>query len=145
MRLHVRHATHFEYDTALDYAVQRLLLTPLNFASQKVESWKITAPGMDKALAYTDGFGNKVHLATLANHKGPMDVVAEGIVESSDAGGLVKGIAETAPRAIYLRQTEATLPSTAMLKLAKTPAGGEALDFIHSLMKQIHKIGRAHV
>ena len=139
MRLHVRHATHFEYDTALDYAVQRLLLTPLNFASQKVESWTITAPGMDKALAYTDGFGNKVHLATLTNHKGSMDVVAEGIVESSDAGGLVKGIAETAPRAIYLRQTEATLPSAAMLKLATAPGGGEALNFIHTLMKQIHK------
>src|SRR5665213_861371 len=103
MRLYVRNSKHFEYNTALAHAVQRHMLTPLTFASLRVESWKITAPGMDKALAYSDGFGNKVHLASLANHQGPMDVVAEGIVESSDAGGLVKGIAEIAPRAVYLR------------------------------------------
>ncbi len=139
MRLHVRHTTHFEYNTALVYAVQRFMLTPLGFASQRVESWKITAPGMDKALAYSDGFGNKVHLASLANHQGPMDVVAEGIVESSDAGGLVKGIAEIAPRAVYLRQTPVTAPSEAMLKLATPVATKDTLPFLHQLLKQIHK------
>ncbi len=139
MRLHVRHATHFEYDTALVYAVQRFLLTPLSFASQRVESWKITAPGMEKALAYNDGFGNKVHLASLTNHEGPMDVVAEGIVESSDAGGLVKGIVETAPRAVYLRQSPATVPSEAMLKLATPVAAKDTLPFLHKLLNQIHE------
>jgi transglutaminase-like putative cysteine protease len=139
MRLHVRHSTHFEYNAALAYAVQRFLLTPLSFASQRVESWKITAPGMDKALAYSDGFGNKVHLASLANHQGPMDVVAEGIVESRDAGGLVKGIAETAPRAVYLRQSLATAPSEAMLNLATSVAAKDTLPFLHQLLKQIHQ------
>ena len=139
MRLHVRHATHFEYATSLDYAVQRFLLTPLSFAAQRVESWDITAPGMDKALAYTDGFGNKVHLATLSNHIGHVDVVAEGIVECSDAGGLVKGIPETAPRTIYLRQTAVTMPSDAMLKLAAVPAPGNTLSFLHALMQRIHE------
>ncbi|MDP8998062.1 MAG: transglutaminase family protein [Pseudomonadota bacterium] len=139
MRLHVRHATHFEYDTALVYAVQRFLLTPLSFASQRVESWKITAPGMEKALAYNDGFGNKVHLASLTNHEGPMDVVAEGIVECKDAQGLVKGIAETAPRAVYLRQTSATAPSEAMLTLATPVAAKDTLPFLHKLLNQIHE------
>ena len=139
MRLHVRHATHFEYDTALVYAVQRFLLTPLSFASQRVESWKITAPGMEKALAYNDGFGNKVHLASLTNHEGPMDVVAEGIVECKDAQGLVRGIAETAPRAVYLRQTSATAPSEAMLKLATPVAAKDTLPFLHKLLNQIHE------
>lgn len=139
MRLHVRHATHFEYDRALDYAVQRFLLTPVSFASQHVESWKITAPGMDHALAYNDGFGNKVHLASLANHDGPLDVIAEGFVVSTDAGGLVKGIPEKAPRAIYLRQTRSTLPSEAMLTLAQAPEPKDTVQFIHTLMKQIHE------
>ena len=139
MRLHIRHATHFEYDTGLDYAVQRFLLTPLSFASQRVESWKVTAPGMDKALAYSDGFGNKVHLATLTNHVGPMDVVAEGIVECSDGQGLVNGLPEIAPRAVYLRQTAATAPSDAMLKLAAAPASKDTLPFLHVLMQHIHE------
>ena len=139
MRLHVRHATHFEYNSGLDYAVQRFLLTPLTFASQRVEKWEILAPGMEKALAYSDGFGNKVHLASLSNHQGPMDVIAEGIVECSDAQGLVQGIPETAPRAVYLRQTAATMPSEAMLKLANVPAAGEALGQLHELMQHIHQ------
>lgn len=138
MRLHVRHATHFEYDRNLDYAVQRFLLTPLSFASQRVESWSITAPGMDKALSYSDGFGNKVHLASLANHQGPLDVIAQGIVDSSDAGGLVKGLPETAPRSIYLRQSATTRPSEAMLKLAKAPEANDSIGFFHTLMKHIH-------
>ena len=139
MRLQVRHATHFEYSSGLDYAVQRLLLTPLSFASQRVVNWKITAPGMEKALAYSDGYGNKVHLASLANHIGSMDVVAEGIVECSDAQGLVKGIPETAPRAVYLRQTAATLPSEAMLTLAAGSSPGDALTFLHGMMQHIHQ------
>ena len=138
MRLHVRHTTHFEYDTALDYAVQRFLLTPVSFESQRVESWKITAPGMDKALTYMDGFGNKVHLASLASHTGPMDVVAEGIVECTDTHGLMKGIPEAAPHAVYLRQTAVTAPSITMLKLAATPDDGGTLAFLHALMQNIH-------
>ena len=139
MRLHVRHATHFEYASSLDYAVQRFLLTPLSFESQRVESWKITAPGMDKALVYTDGFGNVVHLASFANHTGAMDVVAEGVVECKDAQGLVKGIAEKAPRAIYLRQTAVTAPSDAISKLATAPSSGDTLSFLHALLQQIHQ------
>jgi transglutaminase-like putative cysteine protease len=138
MRLSVRHATHFEYDTSLDYAVQRFLLTPLSFASQRVESWKISAPGMDKALAYSDGFGNMVHLASLANHEGPVDVVAEGVVDCSDAQGVVIGLPEIAPRAVYLRQTPSTMPSAAMLELAHAPSNGNALAFFHALMMHIH-------
>ena len=139
MRLHVRHATHFEYASSLDYAVQRFLLTPLSFESQRVESWKIAAPGMDKALVYTDGFGNVVHLASFANHSGALDVVAEGVVECKDAQGLVKGIPEKAPRAIYLRQTAATAPSAAISKLAVAHSSGDTLSFLHALLKQIHQ------
>ena len=139
MRLHVRHATHFEYASSLDYAVQRFLLTPLSFESQRVESWNITAPGMDKALVYNDGFGNVVHLASLTNLLGAMDVVAEGFVECTDAKGLVKGIPEKAPRTVYLRQTAVTAPSEAMLKLAAAPTSGDTLSFLHGLLQHIHQ------
>ena len=51
-------------DVPASYAVQRLMLTPLDFASQKVRSWAIEAPGIAKALSYRDGFGNLVHVVT---------------------------------------------------------------------------------
>lgn len=140
MRLHVRHATHFEYDTAVDYAVQRFLLSPLDFASQRVVNWKITAPGMEKSLVYSDGFGNKVHVASLANHSGPMNVIAEGVVECDDAQGMVKGLSEITPQAVYLRQSAFTAPSEAMLRLVVPLSGaGDTLTFLHDLMQQIHQ------
>jgi transglutaminase-like putative cysteine protease len=140
MRLHVRHTTHFEYATRVDYAVQRLLLTPLSFASQKVEQWRITAPGIDQALTYQDGFGNLVHLVTSAHAQGSFDVVAEGLVACRDAQGIVQGLPETTPKAIYLRQTEATRPNAEMLAFAQRQEiqSLQGLEFLHALMQAIH-------
>ena len=38
MQLTVRHTTHYRYQVPASYAVQRLMLTPLDFASQKVRA-----------------------------------------------------------------------------------------------------------
>ena len=140
MRLSVRHLTHFEYDTRVDYAVQRLLLTPQSFASQKVESWHITAPGVDKALSYVDGFGNLVHLVTSTNINNGFDVIAEGIIERSDMQGRVEGLKELTPIAIYKRQTASTFPSDEMLQLCNSYAivGLKGLALLHGLMRVIH-------
>lgn len=141
MRLLIRHVTHFEYDAHVDYAVQRFLLTPQSFASQHVETWKITAPGIETALTYMDGFGNQVSLVSSQNIVGGFDVIAEGIVESLDANGHVRGTVEMAPKAVFLRQTSATMPSAEMQSLLpadhKTETG--TLDILHGLMQTIHQ------
>lgn len=139
-RLHVRHETHYEYDTALAYSAQRLHLTPLGFASQKVVEWTITAPGFENALSYLDGFGNRVHVVTYQNQDGPVSIIAEGIVDCMDAAGLVKGLTCPAPDAIFLRQTRATLPSAAILAMANHVAAQKhaPLDRLHGLMGEIH-------
>lgn len=151
MRLAVSHLTHYDYDTALAYSVQRLYLTPAGFATQKVVNWAIKAPGIETALSYVDGFGNRVHLVTFHDQKGPVTIGAEGIVECSDAAGVVKGLACPAPDAVFLRQTRATMPSTAinaMAARARTPPG-KVLDGLHLLMGEIHgrvayEIGATH-
>ncbi|MDE2445448.1 MAG: transglutaminase family protein [Alphaproteobacteria bacterium] len=140
MNLHVRHTTHFEFSTRVNYSVQRLLLTPLSFASQRVEHWHIHAPGIEQALAYYDGFGNLLHLVTCENAGDQFDVVAEGVVSCMDAQGIVQGLAEITPKAIFLRQTETTNPSLAMLEFLASPAlqGLEGLAFLHALMRAVH-------
>jgi transglutaminase-like putative cysteine protease len=139
MRLHIRHETFYTYETLLNYSVQRLYLTPQSFAAQKTVAWKIDAPGMDGALSYFDGFGNRVHLITFQNMESPVSVVAEGIVDVTDALGIVSGLACPAPDAIFLRQTDATRPSSAMLemitKLSETNSG--KLDLLHRFMAEI--------
>lgn len=65
MQLKVRHTTHYRYKVPASYAVQRLILTPLDFASQKVRSWTIEAPGIDHALAGAALADEAVHFARL--------------------------------------------------------------------------------
>jgi transglutaminase-like putative cysteine protease len=130
--------------------VQRLHLWPVNFDTQRIVSWSITAPGIETALRYTDGFGNFVHLVTIANQSGPLTITAEGVVDSTDASGLVSGLASPAPDAVFLRQSKATMPSAAMRSLAeKAAAKPEVLDRLHYLLSEIHdrvayEIGATH-
>ena len=151
MRLSVHHRTQFEYDTMLDYSVQRLHLTPLDFDSQKVVNWKITAPGIETALSYVDGFGNRIHLVTFSNQQGPVEITAEGLVDCTDVGGVVQGVRCAVPNAVFLRQTAATQPNAAIRKLADAVAADtpSVLDQMHNLMKEIHakvsfEIGATH-
>jgi transglutaminase-like putative cysteine protease len=139
MRLAIRHETHYAYDTPLAYSAQRLHLWPSDFAAQKTVSWSISAPGIDKALAYTDGFGNHVHMVTFEHVEGPVAIVAEGLVDVTDAAGLVKGLACAAPDAVFLRQTRPTTATASIRALAeKQFAGRGILEGLHALMSEIH-------
>ena len=151
MRLSVRHETRYDYQTPLDYSVQRLYLWPTDFAGQKTVSWSIACPGIDKALSYTDGFGNRVHLVTFQDTESPVSIVAEGIVDCADTAGVVRGLPGAAPDAVFLRQTKATLPSAPLRTLAEKIAAAERnpLAQLHLLMKEIHarvayEIGATH-
>lgn len=139
MRLSIRHETHYDYDTPLAYSAQRLHLWPADFAAQTVVSWSISAPGFDRALAYTDGFGNRVHMITFGDIVGPVSIVAEGVVEVTDTAGVVKGLASAAPEAVFLRQTKATTATATLRSLAeKQFAGRSVLEGLHALMAEIH-------
>lgn len=150
MQLAIRHETHYDYDTPISYSAQRLHLWPVEFAAQKTISWSIAAPGFDRALAYTDGFGNHVHMITFGNIEGPVSIVAEGVVEVTDTAGLVKGLACAAPDAVFLRQTRPTTATASIRALAeKQFAGRSVLDGLHALMAEIHarvayEIGATH-
>ena len=139
MRLSVRHETKYEYDMPLAYSAQRLYLWPIDYATQKSVQWAIAAPGMEQALSYADGFGNRVHMLTFQNIDGPVSIVAEGIVECVDAAGVVRGLPSPAPDAIFRRHTLPTAPDGAIRAMAdKHLSTGRVLDGLHGLMNDIH-------
>ena len=149
MRLSVRHETVFDYDEQPAYAVQRLYLTPPSFASQRILSWKITAPGIDKAVSHVDGFGNRVHLVTYGGIKGPVAIIAEGEAECTDSAGVIRGLPSPAPDAVFLRQTRATAPSDEIAAMATASLRPATLDTLHAIMaatyaKVNYEIGTTH-
>ncbi|MCB1431391.1 MAG: transglutaminase family protein [Alphaproteobacteria bacterium] len=151
MRLSIRHETHYEYETPVDYSVQRLYLWPLDHVGQTTVSWTISCPGIDTALNYVDGFGNRVHLVTFRDAEGPVSIVAEGLVDRTDTAGVAKGLSMAAPGAVFLRQTKATLPNGPMRTMSDriATAEPEPLARLHRLMSEVHErvayeIGTTH-
>lgn len=139
MRLFIRHETQYDYDAPLAYSAQRLYLWPVDFATQTTISWRIDAPGIEKALSYTDGFGNRVHILTFEAPAGPVSIVAEGLVDCADAAGIVRGLHSPAPEAIFLRTTKATLANAAIRGLTDRHLSGKpTLAGLHGLMQDIH-------
>jgi transglutaminase-like putative cysteine protease len=139
MRIRIHHETTYRYDAGPNHIVQRLHLTPAGFAAQKILTWKISGPGIENALSYIDGFGNLLHLVTADVAVPQYEIVAEGEVETADAAGLVRGLESGLPDHIFLRQTDRTLPSSAMAAtLARFPANGPALERAHELMQFVH-------
>jgi transglutaminase-like putative cysteine protease len=140
MRLTVRHVTHYTYDDAPRYLVQRLHLRPADFATQHCMHWNVKAPGIDNSLLYMDGFGNWVNLVTSVPEAGGMEIIAEGEVETSDSAGVVRGLPGAAPEAIFLRVTPPTETSAELQQLAsgfnrKKPP----LETAHGIMDAVHQ------
>jgi transglutaminase-like putative cysteine protease len=151
MRVNIRHQTRYDYETSVRSSIQRLYLTPSTFATQKIVSWAIEAPGIDTALVYTDSFGNQVHVITSQGPHDHVTVIAEGAVDSHDASGVVRGFKCEAPDSVFLRQTAATAPSQALDEIgrATTAKYPKELDRLHAIMAEIrsriaYEIGATH-
>lgn len=140
MRLKIQHATHYAYDAAPSYLVQRLYLTPVNYEGQRTLSWAVTAPGIESSLSHRDGFGNISHLITVRGHSGVLTISAEGEVETSDTAGVVRGIPNPIPDVVYLRHTTPTTASPDLLKFsARFDRKLPALELAHAIMQAVHE------
>ncbi len=135
--LTVFHHTRYTYSTPARYAVQSLRLTPPSFDGQRVDSWTVSAPGIENGLVFTDAFGNLVHQVTLTQAHNDIVVQAAGVVETEDRNGMVKGLREPAPRRVYLRQTPLTAPDAAITRLAAAVRGDGTIARLHALMHRV--------
>jgi transglutaminase-like putative cysteine protease len=150
MRLKIWHKTHYSYSEAPRSLVQRLHLEPAQFASQKTVHWKIDAPGIETGLRYPDAMGNIIHLVTVSAPPPDLEIISSGEVETSSSAGVVRGLEDTVPGAVFLRQTAVTAPSDQIRAMAKEHAHARSeLDRAHSLMNAIHgaiayEVGQSH-
>ncbi len=139
MLIAVRHTTRYTYDAPSRYAIQTLRLTPPSFAAQAVRAWTIEAPGIEKALHFVDGFGNAAALVATQELHTEIEIVAHGLVETTDCAGLVRGLRDAAPVRIFLRQTAPTQPDAAIREIARSTTGTTPLDRLHALSDTIRE------
>ncbi len=140
MRLKIKHDTHYAYDDAPSYLVQRLHLTPADFEGQRTLAWRITAPGIAASIHHRDGFGNIAHLVTVRGHAGPLTISAEGEVDTRDTAGVVRGVGQSVPDVVFLRQSPATRTDAALdAFLGGFDRRLPPLELAHRIMAAVHE------
>jgi transglutaminase-like putative cysteine protease len=139
MDISVEHRTDYVYEHPFAHAVQALRLSPPSGAGQKVLDWKIDAPGIEAAPVYFDGFGNRVHLLTPPGRVETVSIIARGTVRTEDMNGVAGFTGETAPPAVFLRETLATRPDAAISELAQRAVHADRLSTLHGLLENVHR------
>lgn len=138
MLIHIRHTTTYHYPAPVSHAVLALRLTPPEGPGQRVQDWRIEAPGAHTPCTYTDAFGNVVHLATTPGAHEALTITASGTVETADTGGIAGHTGEAVKPEIFLRPTQATAPDAAITALALAARAETRLASMHALMALVH-------
>lgn len=139
MEISIEHRTDYVYDQPFAHAVQALRLTPPSGRGQTVLSWTVEAPGIASAPSYFDGFGNRVHLLTPPGSVETVSILAKGVVRTEDTNGVVGSTGETAPPAVFLRETGPTRADAAIAELARRAVHADRLSTLHGLLEEVHR------
>ena len=108
MILTIQHMTRYSYGSPARAVVQSHRLTPSRFDGQKVISWAVSVSGGRMGGEFRDGAGDLVTGWTIPGPVDSVEVMVQGVVETTDLSGMLKGHRESAPPEAYLRGTEAT-------------------------------------
>jgi transglutaminase-like putative cysteine protease len=142
MRIKLRHEIVRSYEPAAQSVIQLLRVTPRNHEGQHVFGWRIDLDRSARLAQSEDAFGNVTHTFTVDGPVEAMTIVVEGEIETQDTAGIVRAAIERLPPALYLRQTETTRPSAAIVELAeaiRASEGGDCLSELHALLASVHE------
>ena len=141
MRIRISHSISYAYADPVRQLRQVLRLTPRDHEGQHVVSWRI-APNIDGRLhAGQDPFGNVTHDFSA---EGPIESYAieiNGLVETVDLAGVVRGVVEKVPPDVFMRDTRLTQANEPLRALADKAANRDGGDLakLHALMETIHQ------
>ncbi len=140
MRIRISHSIAYAYAEPVRQLRQVLRLTPRDHDGQHVMSWRIE-PNIDGRLRTgQDPFGNLVHDFSA---DGPIEnyaIAINGMVETVDLAGVIRGVVEKVPPAVFMRDTRLTEPSAALREFTDKAGsqGGSDLSRLHALMEAVH-------
>lgn len=128
MRLNIQHQTQYVYSEVVTYTIQQLRLTPQNGFGQHVRHWDIKVNG--QLHEFDDTFGNIAHTLVIDNPHQELYIAVSGEVETG-AADLTQH--QHLPMPIYLRETELTTPSAAMIAFTQQFKAKPLEDMMHAL------------
>lgn len=141
MRLRIAHTTTYRYEPAASGVIQILRMTPGSHDGQYVADWQIDVSTDSRLDTHEDAFGNVTHVLTHGSIS-DLTIHCEGLVETQDTGGVLKGSDERFPPSLFLRATPLTDLNPAMTSFVRelrAEAGRDVLGFLHAVMVQIYE------
>jgi transglutaminase-like putative cysteine protease len=142
MRIHISHQTLYRYDEPVRGVIQTLRLTPRNHDGQYVVDWRIDVSENCQLDQQEDAFGNIVHVFSAEGPFAELRVQVEGVVETQDMSGVVRGAIERFPPSLYLRETALTRLDPAIADFAhaaREAVGADSLKMLHALLERLHR------
>lgn len=140
MRLRIAHSTTYRYEPPASSVIQILRMTPGNHDGQYVADWQIDVSTDSRLDMHDDAFGNITHVLT----HGPvadLTVSVEGLIDTQDTGGVLRGTDERFPPSLFLRATPLTAADSAITAFAgglRADTGDNVLNVLHALMVGIN-------
>lgn len=140
MRIRISHTISYAYAEPARHITQILRLTPRDHDGQHVMSWRIE-PNIDGRLRATqDPFGNVVHTFSADGPIAELAIQVDGLIETTDLAGVVRGTIERVPIDVFHRDTLLTMPDAALRSFAEdvTSTAETPLSKMHALMEALH-------
>src|SRR3954466_4329168 len=140
MRLRILHTTTYRYEPQATSVIQILRMTPGSHDGQYVGEWQIDVSTDTKTEPHEDAFGNVTHVLS-CGPVGDIKITAEGLIETHDTGGVLRGADERFPAGMFLRSTALTAVNPSMASFTRelrSESQDDVLGFLHALMVQIN-------
>jgi transglutaminase-like putative cysteine protease len=142
LRLRIAHSSVYRYDPPAAGAIQVLRLTPRNHDGQYVERWRIDVTPDARLNGHEDAFGNISHVFTADGPLEALTVEVDGLVETQNTDGVVRGTVERFPPSLFLRDTaltQADAPIRDFAEAVRAASGGNVLAELHGLLDRLHE------
>lgn len=139
MRVSIRHVTRYSYSPPAQRTALRVKLFPSTFQTQRVESWVVTVNGSPVPAMFTNGFGDAEAVWTAHNPVEALELVAEGVVETEDSAGIVRGFNEASRPGVFLRGTALTAASPDLRALSDSARRNSHLASLHALSELVRE------
>lgn len=137
MRIQITQDIVLTYTQPARQLLLAMRLMPRDHDSQIVSNWRIE-PSLDGRMrAHDDAMGNLVHDFATEGAVDHLQISVRGTVETFDTAGIVRGLVERLPLAVWLRMTPQTTPDAPLRQLADDLAKPDRLGTLHGLMAAI--------
>lgn len=138
MRLSIRHITRYAYEETASSAALRLKLYPAVSEGQTLDAWSVRIGDAEVETLHVDGAGDGTAIWQSPGPVEEITVAVEGVVNTSDTAGVLRGLQDATRPAVYLRDTPLTKPDARIREMVAEIGEGEPLERLHALSTLVH-------